>query len=212
VTKKCAVCGKDFQPYKNSKQVTCSRECANKRKRQYQLEYVRGKRTAVFCKFCGKEVEQREVMQGGALLMHEECVIADCLATLKAGQVLSNTQYKRAYVRGYDMRSLREMAGEEDTEYIRKKAKEKSKERKRAKEGKAIHDCFLCGEPVVDYPGYRICKECTEEQLYNAYYNKSRVNQHTYYRIKVYNIDSKAIMKQARQDRKAAEARKRRNK
>ena len=67
---------------------------------------------------------------------------------------------------------------------------------------RAVRECDFCGEEVRDHPGYHICRECTIEMLYNAYYNHYRITGRTYERVKVYQIDREEIRRQARADRK----------
>lgn len=65
-----------------------------------------------------------------------------------------------------------------------------------------IRECDFCGEEVTDYPGYHICRDCTIEMLYNAYYNRYNITERTYARAKVYQIDIEEVRRQARADRK----------
>lgn len=66
----------------------------------------------------------------------------------------------------------------------------------RRKEG----PCKICETMLFD--GNYICKECTEEMLYNCYYNSYQIDKKTHERAKRYDIDRKAIRAQARADKK----------
>lgn len=118
-TRACVICGKSFVPYpaKRDTQKTCSSACRKKynskrasAKYYANLEANREKnRTnrraqrqgSSICKICGKPIIHSFDLGDIKVRMHRECIIDDCLQTLKAGKTLTHTQWQRLYARGY---------------------------------------------------------------------------------------------------------------
>lgn len=121
---KCVICGKMYEPYHcyGERQLTCSQECRKEYARQYaknnpkQYEYKerykRMKRIRtnghVICRICGKPIYRTFELGEGSPWMHYECVINDCIKTLKHGEKLSRKQRLRLDARGYSITEFRE--------------------------------------------------------------------------------------------------------
>lgn len=121
---KCIICGKEYEPYVGygKRQLTCSEECRKKYARIYaktnpkRYEYlerqkqVKRERTNghVICRICGKPVFRTFQIGEGSPWMHYECVIDDCIKTLRQGEKLSKKQLMRLSTRGYTITEFRE--------------------------------------------------------------------------------------------------------
>ena len=119
---KCIICGKMYEPYHcyGKRQLTCSPECRKTYNRQYAREHARTyeslekqKQRAreknnghVICRICGKPVYRTFVAGEGSPWMHFDCVMADCVKTVKAGEKLSWKQMQRLYARGYTIKEF----------------------------------------------------------------------------------------------------------
>lgn len=113
----CIICGKQYEPYHcyGKRQLTCSPECRKKYARQYAQNHPNKykyqedakKRCAqrrnghVICRICGKPVYRTFAVGEGTPWMHYQCVIDDCIATVRAGEKLSKKQLMRLDSRGY---------------------------------------------------------------------------------------------------------------
>ena len=114
---KCIICGKEYEPYHcyGKRQMTCSPECRKEYARIYaknhpkRYEYAeRCKQLArerrnghVICRICGKPVYRTFAVGEGSPWMHYECVINDCIKTIRQGEKLSKKQVMRLDTRGY---------------------------------------------------------------------------------------------------------------
>lgn len=114
---KCIICGKMYEPYHcyGERQLTCSPECRKEYARQYaktnpkryeylerQKKRIRERRNGhVLCRICGKPVYRTFEIGEGSPWMHYECVMSDCVKTIKAGGKLSPKQVQRLATRGY---------------------------------------------------------------------------------------------------------------
>lgn len=121
---KCIICGKMYEPYVGygKRQLTCSQECRKEYARQYaknnpkQYEYkerykqMKRIRTNghVICRICGKPVYRTFQLGEGSPWMHYDCVINDCIKTLKQGEKLSKKQFMRLSTRGYTLTEFME--------------------------------------------------------------------------------------------------------
>lgn len=114
----CILCGKEFNPY-NSRHIYCSKECCysetlrKKSEEYYECEDVRRKkkiyerkRSTCYCKICNKPIKRVFIHDHEKTQMHDECIIKDCVETLKAGKKLSTCQRQRLYSRSYTIREL----------------------------------------------------------------------------------------------------------
>lgn len=126
-TKQCVICGKEFLKYQSC-QITCSKECSleNRKRRQYELyhsdiEFARKSRRisskkirhanpSVRCLICGEIIYRApdEDWKHSKPRMHDECIYKDCVATLKAGERLSQRQYLRIQSRGWTLKEFKE--------------------------------------------------------------------------------------------------------
>lgn len=113
----CIICGKEYEPYYcyGKRQKTCSKEC----RRKYHIQYAKNnpnkylymersnirarerKNGHVICRICGKPVYRTFTAGEGTPWMHYQCVIDDCIATVRAGEKLSKKQRSRLEQRGY---------------------------------------------------------------------------------------------------------------
>ena len=114
---KCIICGKMYEPYRcyGERQLTCSPECRKEYARQYaktnpkRYEYMeKSKQNArikrnghVICRICHKPIYRTFEMGEGSPWMHFDCVMSDCVKTIKAGEALSKKQVGRLAARGY---------------------------------------------------------------------------------------------------------------
>ena len=114
---KCIICGKMYEPYRcyGERQLTCSQECRKEYARQYaktnpkRYEYMekskqnaRQKRNGhVICRICNKPIYRTFEAGEGSAWMHYECVMNDCVETIRAGEALSKKQVGRLAARGY---------------------------------------------------------------------------------------------------------------
>ena len=114
---KCIICGKIYEPYRcyGERQLTCSLECRKEYARQYaktnpkRYEYMeKSKQNArikrnghVICRICNKPIYRTFEVGEGSAWMHYECVMNDCIETIKAGEALSKKQVGRLAARGY---------------------------------------------------------------------------------------------------------------
>lgn len=121
---KCIICGKEYEPYVcyGERQLTCSQECRKEYARIYartnpkrHIYAEKCKRNAqerrnghVICRICGKPVYRTFTVGEGSPWMHYECVIDDCIKTLKAGEKLSKKQMMRLDTRGYTLTEFKE--------------------------------------------------------------------------------------------------------
>ena len=121
----CVICGSEFEPYRGRpSQKTCGKECrqvyfsrwtkkyvedhTEQRKRQ-QLNYRRKHNNGrVICRICGKPIIRQYVFGEGQAQMHEQCVIDDCISTLRSGEKLSHKQLLRLDARGYTLTEFKE--------------------------------------------------------------------------------------------------------
>lgn len=117
--KTCIVCGKEFEAARHN-YVCCSKECtkyncqygyrlsSEKYKKVLALrERVRNNRQRK-CRICGKTIEREKVEDELYKQIHEQCIIDDCVKSMKAGKRMTNTQFSRLYSRGYTVRDLKE--------------------------------------------------------------------------------------------------------
>lgn len=119
--KKCLICGNEFNA-RDRRQKLCSDECRKisftRYKREYNsrpevrkrnIEYMRNHNPRPLCKICGKPII-RDYSTGIKTVtqMHDECVYADVVKTLKEGKQLNTAQYQRLASRGYGLREFRE--------------------------------------------------------------------------------------------------------
>ena len=119
-TELCKICGGEFLKTSVNK-LTCSPECAHENairnmrryreenrdlynvySRKYHKEHPKSR-----CKICGKLI-QRGLDGHIKTQMHDECIYDDILATIKAGQQLTKTQYLRMQSRGWTMKEFKE--------------------------------------------------------------------------------------------------------
>lgn len=125
MTKKCMICGKEFEPniHVGDRQVCCSKECSYKRNLAYNIRYSieRNKRnkamgigqSKVKCMYCGEHVPNIYTEHGyGKLRYHEECMIKDCITAFNQFGKLPNIQKRRLYGRGYTIAEFKEEYGE----------------------------------------------------------------------------------------------------
>ena len=114
---KCVICGKEFVPYRTygERQKTCSVECRKVYVRRYQREISRTdeykkhsadllrkrRNGSVICRICGKPIYRTFFPGEGSPWMHYECVINDCINTVKEGKPLTHKQLLRLDSRGY---------------------------------------------------------------------------------------------------------------
>ena len=114
---KCVICGKMYEPYHcyGERQLTCSAECRKEYARRYartnpkRYEYMektkeraRQKRNGhVICRICGKPIIRTFQIGEGSPWMHYDCVMNDCVKTIRAGEKLSKKQMMRLATRGY---------------------------------------------------------------------------------------------------------------
>lgn len=129
MTKKCIICGAEFEPRYNlhKTQKCCSRECSKECTRRWNVDYIR--RADVIqknkerrrrlpindtkCRLCG-EPTTPSAATGYKPHYHEECIIEDCLDTLRQGRRLTSAQYQRANQRGLTLKELHEILAERD--------------------------------------------------------------------------------------------------
>lgn len=125
-TEICKICGKPFLKTSSMKQ-TCSKECsyANmklKQRERYEADPEGQKRMArersrirrmakptVRCRICGQLI-YRGINTDRVHTkpqMHEECVINDCLDTLRKGEKLTSKQYHRLQYRGFGLKEFK---------------------------------------------------------------------------------------------------------
>lgn len=121
---KCIICGKMYEPYHcyGERQLTCSQECRKEYARQYaknnpkQYEYKERYKQAkrirtnghVICRICGEPIYRTFELGEGSPWMHYDCVINDCIKTLKQGEKLSKKQFMRLSTRGYTLTEFME--------------------------------------------------------------------------------------------------------
>lgn len=121
---KCVICGKEYEPYHcyGKRQRTCSPECRkeyariyarNNPKRYVYMEKCKEnakqrRNGSVICRICGKPVYRTFTIGEGSPWMHYECVINDCIKTLRAGEKLSKKQLMRLDTRGYTLTEFKE--------------------------------------------------------------------------------------------------------
>lgn len=132
MTKQCVICGKEFEPRYNlvNRQKCCSRECSKKQHKIYSKNYSRTEKERqrqrdwrkehtknhTLCRICGKPTVAEYTRNKPHY--HEECVVADCVETLRNGNKLSRAQYQRLYVKGYTMQEIYEIAKQNGTKII----------------------------------------------------------------------------------------------
>ena len=113
----CVICGKQYEPYYcyGDRQKTCSKECRkeyarlyarnNPKKYEYMEKMKQRKKERinghVICKLCGKPVYRTFILGEGSPQMHYQCVIDDCIATIRPGEKLNRKQIARLEQRGY---------------------------------------------------------------------------------------------------------------
>lgn len=121
--KKCAVCGRLFEPRKNlvNKQMCCSEECRVIYRKEVSREYAASEahrkknrerqraKAVTYCRLCGKPIERNySTGHKDTSRMHDECVYKDILETLKAGKPLDSKQKSRLEFRGYTLAEFKE--------------------------------------------------------------------------------------------------------
>lgn len=119
--KKCVICGKAFTPRYNLEKSqklcgdpVCIKEYRKKYRKEYNKEntqrrknlYVKKHQYTTKCKICGMPTKYNEITHGRPQY-HEECVVLDCLETLKAGEKLTSAQVNRLYARGFEVKELK---------------------------------------------------------------------------------------------------------
>lgn len=123
MTKKCVVCGAEFEPRYNMiyRQKCCSKPCTvayNKRckKEKHQSEewkaearkkYYAKTADKIVCKLCGKPTVAG--LSGYRQHFHEHCVVNDAINTVLDSQKLSKAQLGRLYAMGYCAKEIKEM-------------------------------------------------------------------------------------------------------
>ena len=131
MTKKCIICGAEFEPRYNlhKTQKCCSRECGRELRRKNQREFYRNNTEyykqkshayrlknftdSTLCRLCG-EPTTPSAATGYKPHYHEECIIEDCLDALRQGRRLTSAQYQRANQRGLTLKELHEILAERD--------------------------------------------------------------------------------------------------
>jgi hypothetical protein len=131
MTKKCIICGAEFEPRYNlhKTQKCCSRECGKELRRKNQREFYRNNTEyykqkshayrlkkfadSTLCRLCG-EPTTPSAATGYKPHYHEECIIEDCLDALRQGRRLTGAQYQRANQRGLTLKELHEILAERD--------------------------------------------------------------------------------------------------
>jgi hypothetical protein len=123
--KQCVICGKDFEPKVHpgaKKQKCCCKECSNINNRKlvdkYQMthkkeiaEQAKRRRKPVICKICNKPITRNE--SGRFPRIHESCIIADCIETMKNHKKLNDLQRSRVYGKGITIAEIKELMREE---------------------------------------------------------------------------------------------------
>lgn len=117
----CAVCGKEYEPYRGTyrKQLTCSEECRQAWRNRYakkkyvdnrerilaaQREMLRKKKNGhVICKICGRPIFRDWSVPANHGHMHDECIYDDIITTIRSGFKVSKLQKARLYSRGYTL-------------------------------------------------------------------------------------------------------------
>lgn len=119
----CTICGKEYEPYYayGERQKTCSPECRAIRNQQYHeqnkerhraLSKIRYQKKRleqnghVLCRICGKPIYRTFTIGEGQPWMHYECVLDDCINTLRSGGKLSHKQLLRLEARGFTKREF----------------------------------------------------------------------------------------------------------
>lgn len=67
-----------------------------------------------------------------------------------------------------------------------------------------IHNCKICGEPVVDYVGHKICYGCVYDEIYDAYSEGRPVTNTMKSRARYKGIDTSEIKAIVHEDMKGA--------
>ena len=125
--KKCAFCGKEFEPV-DPRHKTCGKECriarnkakakeCHDRNRDERLKKQRAKIKPIFCKICGEVVERDySGIRATAKTYHEKCVVSEALQAVKKGKTCYDYRIRRALNNGYTISELREMIEEENND------------------------------------------------------------------------------------------------
>lgn len=131
--KKCVICGRGFTPRYNLEKSqklcgnpVCVKEYKKKYNKEYNKEYINIQRKknlyakkhqyTTKCKICGMPTKYNGITRGRPQY-HEECVVLDCLETLKAGKKTTSAQRCRLYARGIEVKELK-MEIENETENL----------------------------------------------------------------------------------------------
>lgn len=116
----CKICGSEFLKI-SSRTLTCSPECSRENRLRYQARYHEANREYIrhyeqthrkprpraYCRICGELITHRELGQIRTW-MHDECVYADVLETIKSGKPVQKKQYLRLQARGWTMKEFLE--------------------------------------------------------------------------------------------------------
>jgi predicted nucleic acid-binding Zn ribbon protein len=108
MTKKCKICGKQFEA-KQKNYTICSSECREVNKKQLRKAHYTKNKEAMYqynktmrykkavgfpCKFCGKEVKPFIDNRMHRYHWHEKCLINKCIEAIKNGEPFGSGKSK----------------------------------------------------------------------------------------------------------------------